>query len=373
MRIAVNTECLVKDGMDGIGRYAHELLKHIVLQHPEHEFLFLFAGPFDASFIYASNVKAAMVSPRLKNNLVFRYGYDIKLAAAIKKFGANLFIGFDGIGCLTTKLPQVLVLGNLSFMHHSGSLSRKQRWFHKLYQQKFIDKATQVAVPSLFVQQNVVKQYQTPSEKISIVLPAASQSFVPVTATERLAIQETYTEGREYFLYMGNGLLQHDLLNVLKAFSIFKKWQQSHMKLVCIGRFKDAGLLEKLKTYRHRNDVVLLDASMDGQLQQLLASCYALIYPSTIKSLGLPVLDAMQCGVPVITGTQAGMQQLGDEAVLYAEPSDIEAMASHLQKLYKDENFRSQLIKDALEQVGKFSWQSSAGQLYKMLEASASK
>ncbi len=99
-------------------------------------------------------------------------------------------------------------------------------------------------------------------------------------------------------------------------------------------------VLTKLKTYRYRDDIVLLDHIPDEQLKRITASAYALVYPSFFEGFGLPIIEAMQCEVPVVTSNTSSMPETGGDAALYADPSDPDAIAKHMMNLYKDESMR---------------------------------
>jgi glycosyltransferase involved in cell wall biosynthesis len=158
-------------------------------------------------------------------------------------------------------------------------------------------------------------------------------------------------------------------MNLLKAFSLFKKWQNSNMKLLVAGRlaWKYVNLIEKLKTYKYRDDVVLLGYVSEEQLQQLTASAYALVYPSLFEGFGLPILEAMQSAVPVICSQTSSMPEVGGDAALYVDPQNPDDIAKQMLKLYKDEALREEMIKKGLERAKEFSWNRSAELLWNLI------
>jgi glycosyltransferase involved in cell wall biosynthesis len=162
-------------------------------------------------------------------------------------------------------------------------------------------------------------------------------------------------------------------LNLLKAFSVFKKRQKSNLKLVLAGRlgWKYDSFVEGLKTYKFRDDVVLLDYVDETELAKLVGSAYALVYPSLLEGFGVPVLEAMRSGIAVITSSNSSMQEIAGAAAQYADPDDFEDIADKMMLLYKDEDLRNQLIEKGKDIPALFSWDRTAELLWKSIVKAA--
>ena len=119
--------------------------------------------------------------------------------------------------------------------------------------------------------------------------------------------------------------------------------------------------------------MVLLDYQPDEQLARITAAAYALVYPSYFEGFGLPLLEAMQSGVPVITSNTSSMPEVGGNAALYADPTDPDAIAKHMLHIYRDESLRSRLVEAGKEQAARFSWDDAAEQLWQELGLAAAK
>lgn len=147
------------------------------------------------------------------------------------------------------------------------------------------------------------------------------------------------------------------------------------MKLLVAGRlaWQYDDVLTKLKTYKYRNDVVLLDYVPEDQLAKLTAAAYAMVYPSYFEGFGLPIIEAMQSEVPVITSDTSSMPETGGDAPLYADPADPDAIAKQMLNLYRDESLRARLVTAGKEQATRFSWDTAAKQLWDVILATAGK
>jgi glycosyltransferase involved in cell wall biosynthesis len=187
-------------------------------------------------------------------------------------------------------------------------------------------------------------------------------------------VKEKYTGGNEYFLYAGAIHPRKNLINLLKGFSWFKKRHRSGMKLILAGRMawgtdEFTGLMQ---TYKYREDVLTVGYVPDAELQLLMGAAYAVVYPSYWEGFGLPVLEGMQSGVPVITSSNSSMPEIGGDAAIYCDPGDPEAMGKAMGLLYKDENYRSVLVSKGLERAAMFSWDASARKLNEIFRSVAS-
>lgn len=138
------------------------------------------------------------------------------------------------------------------------------------------------------------------------------------------------------------------------------------MKLVLAGRmaWKNDEFIRLLKTYRYRDDVILTGYIEESELARLVAASYALVYPSLFEGFGVPVLEAMQSGVPALTSANSSMEEIGGEAGLYFDPRDHEDIAEKMMLIYKDENLRAQLVKQGYEQAQIYSWERTANLLW---------
>lgn len=369
MRIAVNAIFLQKDHLEGYGHYAKEMLSRMVKQYPEHKFIFLFDRLYDDAFLFAPNVKAVIVSPPARHALSFAYWYSIKAPLALRKYKPDVWLQPYGFCSLTSRIPQLLVVHDLAFLHYPQFIAWHHRWFYQLFTKSFLRKAAGIVTVSEFSKSDIIEQYQVPAQKINVVYNAARAGFQPLPWHEKQLTKEGYADGREYFLFTGGIHPRKNLMNLLKAFSLFKKWQHSNMKLLIAGRlaWKYDTVLAKLKTYKYRDDVVLLGYLSEEQLMKITASAYAVIYPSFFEGFGLPIVEAMQCEVPVITSNTSSMPEIGGDAALYADPNNPDAIAKHMLSLYKDETLRNTLIAKGKDRATQFNWDHATEQLWQQL------
>ena len=369
MRIAVTTRFLLNDYLEGYGYFIYEAFIRITTNHPEHEFIFIFDRPFDERFVFGKNVKAVVTGPPARHPLLWKLWYDFRVPSIIKKYKADVLVSCDGFCSLTTKIPQCLVLHDLAFLHHPSFIKRSHLLFYKKYTPKFLGKAKTVATVSEFSKKDILTHYKIEPDKVDVVFSAAKDIFHPAGEEEKAATKNKYSEGKEYFLYAGAIHPRKNLMTLLKAFSVFKKRQQTNMKLILTGRlaWKYESFAESLKSYKYRNDVVMTGYVKEEELVKIIGAAYGLVYPSLLEGFGVPVLEAMQCDVPVITSINSSMQEIAKDAALFADATSYNDIADKMMMLYKDETLRKQLIEKGRLTAGQYSWNKTADLLWKSI------
>jgi glycosyltransferase involved in cell wall biosynthesis len=362
MNIAVNTRLLLGSQLEGIGYFTREVFQRLALKYPEHQFYFIFDRDFDPQFITAPNIHPIVAGPPARHPLLWKFWYDVRLPLVLKKIKADVFVSPDGFCSLTTSIPQCLVVHDLGFLHQPQAYKSSHLPFYRYYTPRFIKKAKAVATVSSSSKQDLVKHYKILPGKISIVHSAVKDVFIPASEEEKERIKQKITGGKEFFIYIGAIQPRKNLVNLLKAFSLFKKRLKSEMKLVLCGRqaWKNNEFLELLKTYKFREDVVLTGYLPEEELVPLLGAAYAMVYPSFFEGFGVPVLEAMKTNVPVLTSAGTSMEEIGEDAALYFDPADIRDMGDKLMMIYKDETLRSRLIEKGKIISQKYSWDRTA-------------
>jgi glycosyltransferase involved in cell wall biosynthesis len=294
----------------------------------------------------------------MKGQLGWRFWYGWQITNLIKKYKADLLITTGGVGS-SSSIRQCV------WMPQINETNKNYFSFYKKRLQKTVQKAQALFVFSERNKQQLIGQYKIPDNKLHIVYGAAEDSFMPLSWTEKENIKIKYAGGIEYFLVTGK-LQNKDLINVLKAFSQFKKRQQSNMQLVIAMKNinEDIQFTEKLDSYKYKSDVHVFDRLTKDETIKILSAAYALIYPVFESEPATVLLNACKAKVPVITTDDGCAREMAADAVLYADINNYESLAMQLMLLYKDELIRSQLIEKGKIRVQQFSLQQTTTQIW---------
>lgn len=362
MNIAINSRFSGDVYREGYGRFTAGLAGALAEANPADRFLMMYDRDPGSSVVHGGNVRALVKGPAARHPLLWKVWYDISMPAMARSAKADLIFSPDGFCSLTTRIPQVLAIHDLAFIHYPGGISRFYRSYYTYYTPLFIRKARQIVTVSEFSKRDILRHYPYAKDRITVVPNAADPLFKPLDWKSKEEVKAGITGGAEYFLYAGAIHPRKNLVNLLKGFSWFKRRHRSSMKLVLAGRMAwgSAEFEKLLKSYKYRDDVLLTGYVDDGRMASLMGAAYALAYPSYWEGFGLPVLEAMQAGVPVITSSNSAMPETAGDAALYREPGDPESWGQAMGILYKDENLRAALIARGLVKAAEFRWERSA-------------
>lgn len=369
MRIAVNTRLLLKNRLEGIGIFTRETLARITQAHPEHQFFFLFDRPYDESFVFSQNVTPVVAHPQARHPylwyLFFEYGIPLKL----KKIKPELFISTDGWIPTRLNIPVVNVIHDLNFLHHPEFVPPVVRRYYDRFFPKFARNATRLATVSQFSGDDIQQSYGIPSERIDVVYNGANEAYRPFTEEEQTAVKQHYTDGEDFFLFVGLIHKRKNLDNIFRAFDLFKESTGSHLKLVVVGDKKWwAGEIED--TYlamRHREDVVMLGRRQLDELSALTAAATAMVYASLFEGFGQPIVDAFNAHTAVITSNVSSMPEIAGDAALLVNPYSVDEIAHAMEQIYSDTALRKQLIKNGIARKDLFTWDRTANLLWQTI------
>jgi glycosyltransferase involved in cell wall biosynthesis len=370
MRIAVDTRLFHTDTPTPLIEFTEELLVRLAALHPDNQFIFLFDSTATFASKLPANVTPVTIHPRPASFILLKWWYDIKLPFALKKHKADLFIGTYGLCSLNTRVPQVLIVANHLLSNKVAFPFKGVYSFHKMYIKRFVKRARKVVTLSVFVRDELADLYRLNKLSITTVEGCVSDVFKPVGWEQRERIKEKYADGCEYFLFSLNRATSPNLLPVLKAFSLFKKWQKSNMKLVIVR--STVGMiqkeLEQLSSYKYRASVAIVENLAEAEMAELMAGSYCMIYPAIYDGFPVAVLEAIACEVPIITNGKSSMSEMAGEAALYAHPNEHEKLAEQMKRIFKDEQLRNGLVSAAKARSMQYNWDKSTAAFWSVIE-----
>lgn len=366
MKIAVNTRLLLPNKLDGIGWFTCQTLKRITQKHPEHEFIFLFDRPYDAQFIFSKNIIPVVVPPPARHPVLWYIWFSIMVPKELKKYGAEVFLSPDGFIPLALKIPTVSVIHDINFEHRPLDLPFTSRWYYQHYFPKFASKANRIATVSEFTKMDIVETYHLDLSKIDVVYNGSHELYKPLTQYEKVSVKQQYSQGEEYFIFIGSLHPRKNVDGLLKGFDLFKKQTSSKLKLIIVGDrfFMNKNLDMAYTSMEFKNDVVFTGRKEPHDLSQLLGAAWALAFVPHFEGFGIPLLEAMYCDVPSVASKVTSLPEVAGDTAFYADPSNVFSIASALTKMAYDTKGRELLISNCKQQREKFSWDFSSAKLW---------
>lgn len=365
MRIAINTRLLLKGKMDGIGWFTYETARRIVASHPEHEFYFFFDRKPDPEFLFAANVKPVVLCPQARHPVLWYLYFEWATRMALSRNKIDLYVSPDGMLPLRTKVPSLAVIHDLNFEHAEGNLKRSHQWYMTHYFRRFAHKAVRVATVSEYSGKDIADTYGVDSKKIDVVYDGAHDGYRPHSEAEKEAIRQRFTDGKPYLIFISTILKRKNLANLLTAFDKLKTMESVDWKLVVVGSrvwWQDE-LAEAYDRMSHKEDVVMCGHVEPQDLAALLSASEALVYPSYFEGFGIPILEAMYAETAVVASNTTSMPEVGGEAALYVDPSNVDDIYHAISRL-QDDGLRDELIAKGRVQREKFSWDRTANLLW---------
>jgi glycosyltransferase involved in cell wall biosynthesis len=370
MIIAVNTRLLLPGKLEGLGWFAYETLKRITQWHPEHEFIFIFDRRFSDEFIFSTNITPVVTFPPARHPVLWYLFFDWGIPPVLKKYKADLFLSPDGWLSLRTDVSSLPVIHDLNFFHNPDWVSTFPRYYYHHFFPRFIKKADRIATVSEYSKNDISSRFNIKSDKIDVLYNGSNESYHPVDENIKKKIQAKYSHGKPYFLVLGLIHSRKNTGNIILAYEKFRNSSAEPVRLLIVGSAKywnddSRNLYEKSK---YKEDIILTGRIPDEDLNDVIASCLSLVFTSLFEGFGIPILEAMRCGVPVITSSITSMPEVAGDAALFADPYSVESIAHAMIQISKDKKLQNNLIEKGFIQVTKFSWDKTAELLWKSIE-----
>lgn len=376
MLIAVNTRLLLKNKLEGIGRFTHETLKRITTSHREHEFIFLFDRKFDSEFIYSDNITPVVISPPARHPLLWYLWFEYSLpkffsarSPSDKTIKPDLFLSPDGYLSLKANVTSLPVIHDINFEHYPKALPQVYSWYYRHYFPKYAAKAKRIATVSEFSKSDISKMYSVPLEKIDVVYNGVNDGFRPLDEMSIQSTRKKYSAGAPYFLFTGAIHERKNIENLLRAFDRFRN-NSPNIKLILAGNKKwwTASMEKTYSSMQYKREVIFTGRMSDEELHQLTGSALAAVYVSKFEGFGIPVLEAMKCNVPVIASNVTSLPEVCGDAALLAAPDSVSSIADAMKIISADEQKRKALIEKGKVRVENFSWDRTANLLWESME-----
>ena len=233
------------------------------------------------------------------------------------------------------------------------------QWIKTMYFRLFIPSSLKKADMVLAISENTKKDIVTIAKlnekKIATTYLGVDSYFVPNTGKESLAVLRKWGIMQPYILFVGMLEPRKNIVGLLKAFSLLSK--KSHI-LVIVGKkgWMYDDIFSYVKKLRLENHVLFTGYVPDEELPALYSSATCFVYPSFYEGFGIPVIEAMACGCPVITAENSSLKEIVGNAALLVDPNNISQIAESMEKILDNKKEREAKRKAGLQQAKKYKW-----------------
>ncbi|MEP6747738.1 MAG: glycosyltransferase [Bacteroidota bacterium] len=325
MKIAIDFRITYKNDK-ALSVFTREFWEDMAIIKPGHEFLFITDQDKPADHLPKN------IHIRKLTGSSIKWLHQKKLKNALAEWNANFFITVQDNGFLV-----------------NHSLNKKNTSKKEMPADEKIVFIYNAAVQT--------KNRILPEPVISAIKPVCSTVITSLSWAEAESIKTQYTGDRSFFLFVGNISGEHLLIDLLKAFSTFKKWQQSNMQLVIAGYTTAWAQVfeEKLQTYKYKSDVVIIKNTTSTIISKLLAASYATLYPGAENTFPLGLLWAVQSNKAIIATDNYSNRQITETAEWVDKNNTAEGFAKAMILLYKDEKHQQLLVQQTVEAAKQFN------------------
>lgn len=373
MIIAVNTRLLLPEKLEGIGWFTRETLSRITNDHPEHQFLFIFDRPYAEEFIFSDNITPIVLSPPTRHPILWFIWFELQIPRILKRYKADLFFSPDGYLSLNTRVRQLAAIHDINFAHRPKDLPWLKAKYYNYFFPKFARKAKRIVTVSYFSKEDIIRTYMIDSDKVDVVYNGVNTSYTPTSEDENSNTKTRYSKGKDYFLFIGSLHPRKNICGLLRAYDAFRTSVDTDTKLLIVGEsmFKTNDIELTYEGMRYKDDVVFTGRLNNNELHHVLGASLALTFVPYFEGFGIPVIEAMNSGVPVICSNTTSLPEVGGNAVLYVDPFSLSQIKDAMIRIFLEKDLRDSLIEKGFVQKEKFSWDKTAELLWGSIQICA--
>ncbi len=266
-------------------------------------------------------------------------------------------------------VPLTVTIHDLSYFYYPDEFLKKDLYKLKNWTQYSIENAKHIIAVSKNTKKDILKFYpHIPEKKITVVYNGFEKNIIGTG--RNLSLQQYNLQPNRYLLYVGTLQPRKNISTLLKSFAQYSK-QDEKMQLVLVGKkgWMYNEIFKQVGEYNLQERVIFTGYIPDNELAVLYKNAFCYILPSFYEGFGIPILEAMSYGCPVISSFTSSLPEIGGNACEYFDPSSSETLTDRIIELQEAPDHRKELIKRGLDRVKEFSWEKCATETLKILQA----
>jgi glycosyltransferase involved in cell wall biosynthesis len=364
MRIAIDYTPAITQGA-GIGRYTRSLVAALArVDSDDHFTLFSSEPPTQGrAFPYAANMQPHVVALGNRRLTIAWHRLRLPLPAELLMGNADVLHGPDFSLPPTLHTRRVVTIHDLAFVTHPQCALPSLVSYLNQVVPRAVRAADRVIAVSHRTADDLTDRLDVPPEKIRVIHLGVDPSFTPARdAAKIVALRQKYGLLDPFVLAVSTIEPRKNYERLIAAFAQASRSADGPRMLVIAGRkgWLYESVFEAVATHDVADHVRFLDYLADDELDTLYHAASAVAMPSIYEGFGIPVLEAMASGTPVVCSTAGSLPEVAGDAALLVEPEDVDGLAAALIRLVGDEQLRQRFIERGLTRAGAFTWDSAA-------------
>jgi len=366
MIIGIDASRAIKQHKTGVEWYARHVLENIIKIDTQNQFvLYVQSAPDEwlKNLSACPNVRVKY----LRWPLRFFWTQGRLSWEMFRRAPEVLFIPASAMPVICPK-NTVAVLHDVGFMAFPKAYGLGQRWYLRWSVRRAVRRARAIITISEFSKKEIIKYFQADISKILVTpLGYDKNLFNNQSQAEDEDILRSHHINRPYFLYVGRLETKKNILNLLKAFTRVNQDHQYQLVLAGTLGTGFAKIFNFIQQNNLVNDVIFTGYILEKNLPALYRQAKIFLFPSLYEGFGLPVLEAMACGTPVICSQTTALPETAGAAAQLINPDSIEQIATAIKNIADNEILSRQFVSKGLERVGGVSWEKCATQTHSLL------
>ncbi len=369
MKIGIEAQRIFRKKKHGMDMVALELIRNLQQIDHENEY-YIFVRPDEDDAVIKESPNFNII--RLKAHS-YPAWEQIALPKAVKKYGCEILHCTSNTAPVNCSIPLITTLHDIIYMESSfikiatGAASAYQKLgniYRKLVVPAVVKNSSKIITVSNFERKRIADFFSIQeNEKLMAVYNGVSEHFKPVKNNDELKrVKEKYRLPDKYFFFLGNTDPKKNTKGTLKAFSDFRKQTGKDYKLVMLDYDKKEleKLLEEIGDKKLMKSIVLTGYVANTDLPAIYSQSELFLYPSLRESFGIPILEAMASGAPVITSNTSSMPEIAGKAGIMIDPYQPEQITTAMKIVSSEVNLKAEMIREGILQATKFSWKTMA-------------